>query len=143
LTPRPRRPGLTPGAVAATLLVAGSGSAWAHDGSLGNEIMWQACDSRQIDDPCAFRNDVQDIYRGTCQQMADNLVCVRNQPIEYAATQTHSHDAAVTAPLAKVNNRSRWILAGSALLLGGALLVFELTARRRVGRPRPARRPED
>ena len=105
--------------------------------------MWQACITRQIDDPCAFRNDAQDVYRGTCQQMADNLVCVRNQPIEYAATHAHAHDATATAPLAKVSNRSRWIVGGSALLLGGALLVFELAARRRVRRDRSVHGSED
>lgn len=143
MTGRPRFLRLVLGALAATLLVAGAGSAKAHDGSLGNEVMWEACDTRQIDEPCTFLNDVHDTYRGTCQQMADDLVCVRNQPIEYASTQIHEHEAAAATPVPKAGNPSVLMSVGIALLLAGVLLLFGLAIKHCVERNRRARRPGD
>jgi hypothetical protein len=67
------------------------GAAWAHEGGLGNEVMWRACDGRQIDDACSFESVDHDVFRGTCQSMSKALVCVRNEPIERAANPTRSH----------------------------------------------------
>lgn len=52
----------------------------AHDGNL-NSAPWDACEDKQQSNVCAFTNSQEDIYRGTCQVMAESLYCVRNQPI--------------------------------------------------------------
>ena len=63
------------------LLVVMSVVTLAHDGHV-NDAPWRACDDLRVDDPCAFENATRYVYRGTCRSMSDELMCVRNQPIE-------------------------------------------------------------
>jgi hypothetical protein len=117
------------------LFVGLSHSAQAHDGGLGNEIMWTACEARKINDRCAFENLHQDVYRGTCQSMSNALVCVRNQPIEYAVGAAHAldhehpveatGDESPRAPVEKTGRSWPWLL-GYGLLLAGLLTTFNL-----------------
>ena len=66
----------------------------AHDGNFSAEP-WAACAAQELDDSCSFSNSNEDVYRGTCQAMAEEaLICVRNQPIEkhdpeFAAIHDH------------------------------------------------------
>lgn len=70
----------------------------AHD--LIHEAPWNACESAQKSQECAYTNGEGDLYRGTCQLFSEALMCVRNQPILYAerllddsnsAKHAHSH----------------------------------------------------
>lgn len=53
----------------------------AHSGPL-NEIAVKACDAKVHSEACQYEGGHQDLYIGTCQYMATNLMCVRNQPIQ-------------------------------------------------------------
>ena len=58
------------------------GQANAHSGPL-NEIAIKACVSKEKSQMCQYEGGHNDLYIGTCQYMADNLMCVRNQPIQF------------------------------------------------------------
>lgn len=102
-----------------------SGSALAHDGGIGNEVMWSACDGRTVNDSCSFESHEHDIFRGTCQSMSGAAVCVRNQPIEYAATHTHSPEKNPSAN----NNPYRWAygIAGLIILMSSGIAIRSIT----------------
>jgi len=53
----------------------------AHSGPL-NEIALKACDTKSRSQSCQYNGGHQDLYIGTCQYMAEALMCVRNQPIQ-------------------------------------------------------------
>lgn len=65
----------------------------AHQGSL-NQLPWVACEDKVLNDACEFYNSNEDKFRGTCQSISEVLMCVRNQPIEYATDRQgeHTHD---------------------------------------------------
>ncbi|MCB1731225.1 MAG: hypothetical protein KDI21_12180 [Halieaceae bacterium] len=56
----------------------------AHEGH-HSPVPWQACQDKQLDDPCEFRNTARDLYRGSCREVQRQLICVRNQPITRSA----------------------------------------------------------
>ena len=65
-----------------------------------HELMFEepyaACESASRSESCAFTNSQGELHRGTCQDFADRLMCVRNQPIVFlsesdAAQQDQSH----------------------------------------------------
>ena len=104
-------------------------TAQAHQGGLGNAVMWQACEGRKVDESCVFQSLDHDVFRGSCQAMASALMCVRNQPIERAANGSHSHaapgadgSAPDSTPMAA--RRPPWRVGGLALL--ACALVFGL-----------------
>ena len=114
-------------------LLTATHTAQAHEGGFGNEVMWQACEAKKINDPCAFENLDHDAYRGTCQSMSNALVCVRNQPIEYAPGSPHALEQAQKNQSALSNVANGWPWAvGSLVLLMGGLVVFK-TRRSRGG----------
>ncbi|QCB45975.1 hypothetical protein [Hydrogenophaga sp. PAMC20947] len=105
-------------------------TAQAHEGSHGNEIMWKACDAQKTNDPCSFENLNHDVYRGTCQSISKAMVCVRNQPIDYAVGAPHTPEyifdpgtPAVARDAGHPGNRWPWML-GYAILIVGALTRF-------------------
>ncbi len=61
------------------------GVGWAHDGH-GQLPMWQACERATVGESCRFENAAHDRYFGSCRLISDDLVCVRNRPIERAST---------------------------------------------------------
>lgn len=108
------------------LLIIGSTPVFAHEGAIGNEVMWRACEDRSLNDRCAFRNADHDTYRGSCQSMAGHLVCVRNQPVERAgaADAGHAHVASQQAGIAA--SEYDWLLgllAMASIALGGGALA--------------------
>ncbi|WP_426357765.1 hypothetical protein ACPUVO_15095 [Pseudocolwellia sp. HL-MZ19] len=58
------------------------GYANAHLGPL-NEIAVKACATKEKSQMCQYEGGHNDLYLGTCQYMADELMCVRNQPIQF------------------------------------------------------------
>ncbi len=42
---------------------------------------WIACELKKKDEPCEYRDHHLDIYRGTCQEAAGKLICIRNKSI--------------------------------------------------------------
>ena len=52
----------------------------AHDGH-SSRLPWAACDDRVLGEYCEFENANHDRYRGTCQAVSSDLMCVRNQPL--------------------------------------------------------------
>lgn len=98
-----------------------TGPAHAHEGGLGNAVMWHACDGRQIDQPCVFQSLEHDVFRGSCQSMSNALVCVRNQPIEWAANGAHhhAHDPAPSATPGVTTDGWPWLSSALAWLVGG------------------------
>ena len=110
-------------------LLSATGAAWAHEGGLGNQVMWTACEGRSVDDLCSFQSLDHDVFRGSCQAMSNAMVCVRNQPIERAAGSSHVH-APEPGPGASggVGRGLTWTL-GAFALFAGALAYF--TTRRR------------
>ena len=55
----------------------------AHSGHSSAKA-WSVCHDKQVSQSCSYTNKSDDVYRGTCQSMSDQLMCVRNQPIEKA-----------------------------------------------------------
>ena len=99
-------------------------SAAAHEGAHGNEEMWRVCEGKQLNNSCSFQNRSCDISRGSCQSMADHLVCVRNQPIERAASVGFVDKPEKVVTQKQKNNRYIWIIGALAFLAGGVLLVI-------------------
>ena len=58
------------------------GQANAHSGPL-NELAIKACAIKEKSQMCQYEGGHNDLYIGTCQYMADQLMCVRNQPIQF------------------------------------------------------------
>ncbi|MBK6488463.1 MAG: hypothetical protein IPF98_16790 [Gemmatimonadetes bacterium] len=104
---------------ALVLLALGSSPALAHEGALGNEVMWKVCENRKRNDVCAFRNADHDTSRGSCQSVAEHLVCVRNQPIERAAADSHTHAHDETVPSSTDESGYGWVLGVFSLVVGG------------------------
>lgn len=65
--------------VSTLLLVTGYVSA--HSGPL-NKVAIQACGEKQKSQSCQYQDGHNNLYIGSCQYMADDLMCVRNQPIK-------------------------------------------------------------
>jgi hypothetical protein len=71
--------------------------ALAHSGPL-NSLALKACEAKKRSSACQYEGVHNDLYIGTCQYMAEALMCVRNKPIqiidndnsEEKATHTHS-----------------------------------------------------
>lgn len=60
-----------------------------HSASINKEP-WLVCENQTRSDVCEFTDNHQNIYRGTCRVMSEELMCVRNQPIEKAESDmTH------------------------------------------------------
>lgn len=110
-------------------------TAGAHEGGHGNEIMWSACDNRKINEHCSFENLDHGVYRGTCQSIAHAMVCVRNQPIDYASTATltpeyghHLSNTNLEAREAEHRDwRWPWVLGCFAVAFIAALTLFRKT----------------
>lgn len=120
---------------AVALMAFGSSPAWSHEGGLGNAVMWQACASSKINDPCSFQNVDHDTYRGTCQSMADHMVCVRNQPIERGSNLEFAHVHAGQPQPGAGSSAKGWKFGAFALLVGGLslFLLFRGRGRREKG----------
>ena len=54
---------------------------YAHAGSL-NKVAVKACYSKEKSMACQYKGTHNDLYIGTCQYMATNLMCIRNRPIK-------------------------------------------------------------
>lgn len=92
--------------------------------------MWQACEAKKTNDPCSFENLDHDVYRGTCQSMSNALVCVRNQPIEYAPGSPHALEQAQKNQSAPSSVADGWLWAvGSVVLLVGGWVVLKTRRR--------------
>ncbi len=115
--------------LAGLLLGSVGGSAAAHEGGLGNEAMWNACEARAVDDGCSFRNHDLDLFRGTCQSMANALVCVRNQPIERAVAPSHTHQAGRQSAAVRLTTREWFGIGSCVVLLAGGLALFDIGRR--------------
>ncbi len=118
------RKALLQGLPAMALLALPIGGSWAHEGGFGNEVMWHACENKQVDDQCAFQNSDHDIYRGSCQSMADHLACVRNQPIERASLVENAHSHDQQAQRSANGNWLGWLAGTLAVLIVGSGLFI-------------------
>ncbi|MGO2012470.1 MAG: hypothetical protein ACTJH9_11080 [Pseudoalteromonas sp.] len=58
-----------------------TGFSYAHSNSL-NEVAVKACHEKVKSQSCSYDGGHNDLYIGSCQYMADDLLCVRNQPIK-------------------------------------------------------------
>lgn len=63
------------------LFIASSCILFAHDGHHTNKA-WKACDKKKLSDSCRYVLQDNMLYKGTCRQVQEDLLCVRNQPIE-------------------------------------------------------------
>lgn len=57
----------------------------AHEGH-GDRAPWDACDEHELGATCAWDGAHHDRYIGTCREVSETLVCVRNKPIVPAQT---------------------------------------------------------
>lgn len=57
--------------------------AWSHEGH-GNDAAWQACADRHLGANCAYTKSEME-YIGSCREVQEDLLCVRNQPLKPAA----------------------------------------------------------
>tara|TARA_R110002060_G_scaffold77660_1_gene89406 strand:+ start:717 stop:1028 length:312 start_codon:yes stop_codon:yes gene_type:complete len=72
---------------------------YAHAGPL-NKLAVSACENKNKSNACSYEGTHNDLYIGTCQYMANDLMCVRNQPIQKIqnkkakpeAGQNHVHE---------------------------------------------------
>jgi len=46
-------------------------------------VAWSTCDGKPKSQACEYKGFHGESYIGTCQVMANNMLCVRNQPIQY------------------------------------------------------------
>lgn len=53
---------------------------YAHDGHHTSHA-WKSCETKTLDEKCAYVMKSDQLYKGSCQQMAQALMCVRNEPI--------------------------------------------------------------
>lgn len=67
--------------VAFAACVLPSESLWAHQGH-SNPAPWEACEGSRLTDTCSWQDAEGATYRGTCREMSEHLICVRNKPIE-------------------------------------------------------------
>lgn len=72
------------------LLLSTSSAVQAHSGT-PNNAAWEACDGKPKSAYCQYTGFHDDIYKGTCQQMSESMLCVRNQPIEKPKGQAEKH----------------------------------------------------
>lgn len=63
------------------LSISSSGALFAHDGHHTNKA-WDACKDKKLSDSCHYILRENMLYKGTCRAVAEDLMCVRNQPIE-------------------------------------------------------------
>lgn len=111
------------------VLLSATGTARAHEGGLGNQLMWSVCDVRKVDDHCSFESADHDVFRGSCQSMSNALVCVRNQPIERAVGSPHIDVSEQGRGATRSLGRGWAWMAGSSALLVGGLAYFTLRRR--------------
>lgn len=126
--------------------------AQAHSGHTMQEP-WHVCESSTLGDGCEWTNDAGDLYRGTCRQVSNSLLCVRNKPIKYGHTEHdhaseehphahddhgHSHAAAASEPAPvpapprdPEPESSPWVLGGLGLLGLGLLFFWGRSRERR------------
>ncbi|MDT0595969.1 hypothetical protein [Glaciecola petra] len=62
----------------ALLLV--SAAAVCHDGH-HNKLAWQACDEKKQQASCSYILKTNRLHQGFCREVAEDLMCVRTQPI--------------------------------------------------------------
>lgn len=108
------------------------GSAAAHEGAHGNEEMWRVCEGKQFDNSCSFQNRSGDISRGSCQSMANHLVCVRNQPIErssFADQMPKSYEKSEPERADGKCSSLGWVIASLAGLVGATILAVRFGKR--------------
>ncbi|MBB1350231.1 MULTISPECIES: hypothetical protein [unclassified Pseudoalteromonas] len=69
----------------------------AHAGPL-NGVAVKACADKVKSQSCKYEGGHNDLYIGSCQYMADDLMCVRSQPIQKidngisAPIKSHTHE---------------------------------------------------
>lgn len=69
----------------------------AHSGPL-NGVAVKACANKVKSQSCKYEGSHNDLYIGSCQYMADDLMCVRSQPIQKidkgvsTPINSHTHD---------------------------------------------------
>ena len=73
-----------------TLFLTASNS-HAHSGQL-NSVPVKACDNKARSEACQYEGGHSDLYIGTCQYMATDLICVRNQPIQKNESKKNEPD---------------------------------------------------
>jgi hypothetical protein len=88
------------------------GLAAAHSGHTSTQ-MWDACDDAVHGEICSFVTEGHARHTGTCQVLADDLMCVRNRPIEQL------DEAPETVVTDSPAGRSAW----TSVALGGVPLV--------------------
>lgn len=96
------------------MLILWASLAHAHMGHSGDSSPWDACETQLVGAECSFTRSSGDVHRGTCRQVQDHTMCVRNKPVESASSQPS-------------NNASWMVAAGGGL----ALLGFGVGWRRR------------
>ena len=78
--------------VLTALLASGYSTSHAHQIST-EHVGWQACQANERNDPCSYvLGNAR--YTGSCQSLNDQLMCVRQKPIEYIAAKEkveHEH----------------------------------------------------
>ena len=65
-----------------------SPTADAHKGHT-DATPWQVCRDASLGDSCEWSNEAQDRFIGSCREVQDSLLCVRNRPIVPATAHTH------------------------------------------------------
>lgn len=80
--------------IVTTALLLACAAASAHD-SNPNKLAWQACEAGKKSDACQYTTADKHRYVGTCRPINQQLMCVRNKPIEHLIE--HSHDAQTDA----------------------------------------------
>ncbi|GAA6184744.1 MULTISPECIES: hypothetical protein [Aliiglaciecola] len=53
----------------------------AHQGHIDDTAL-QACAEKAIATPCGYVSANLQLHKGSCQQFNQNLICVRNKPLE-------------------------------------------------------------
>ena len=69
------------------LVVLTDREAFAHEGHSSPEP-WTVCAQKELGQACSWENEAHDLHRGTCRSIGDQLVCVRNRPIELARAES-------------------------------------------------------
>ncbi len=112
------------------VLLMSATSVMAHQGH-SNRAPWDACDELKVNEICEWTNNAHWRYIGTCRAIGDDLMCVRNKPIQkeqalQSLPKETTKDIAKTDAQGLVEKQNPWTgVALTTLLLIGAGFILK------------------
>ena len=93
------------GAFLSLALLLSTSYSHAHSGST-TKAAWDACDSKSKSQSCEYKGFHDGLYRGTCQSISANMMCVRNKPIIPKKAVSSKADSTASATTVTAKSKS-------------------------------------